>query len=257
MKWTDLVEALFGTRHDIVAYGADGTCGAEGAGADFLCGNAFLDGHPIAIVGTTNHAPIGYALALVQARAILDTIARHPRRPILLLIDTQGQQLRRHDELLGINRAMAHLGCCIDLARRRGHCVLGLVYDQALSGGFITSGLMADACHALPEAEIRVMRLPAMARVTKLPEALLAELSLANPVFAPGVENYVAMGGVRSLWRGDLAAALREALGAPGELDAPGAGEATGTDDTRAQDGAERGGRRHAAVTIQRVLDAV
>ena len=99
---------------------------------------------------------------------------------------------------------MAHLGCCLDLARRNGHPVIGLVYDQALSGGFITSGLMADACHALPEAEIRVMRVPAMARVTKLPEALLESLSLTNPVFAPGVANYVAMGGVRSLWDGDL-----------------------------------------------------
>jgi malonate decarboxylase beta subunit len=39
---------------------------------------------------------------------------------------------------VGINRAMAHLGTCIDLARRRGHRMIGLVYDQALSGGFIT-----------------------------------------------------------------------------------------------------------------------
>ena len=100
---------------------------------------------------------------------------------------------------------MAHLGCCIDLARRRGHRVIGLVYDQALSGGFITSGLIADACYALPEAEIRVMRIPAMARVTKLSEELLTELSRANPVFAPGVGNYVRMGGVRALWEGDLA----------------------------------------------------
>src|SRR4029079_5722865 len=120
---------------------------------------------------------------------------QHPGRPILLLIDTQGQQLRRRDELLGINRAMAHLGCCLHLSRRRGHRVIGLVYDQALSGGFITSGLIADACYALPEAEIRVMRIPAMSRITKLPEARLQELSQANPVFAPGVENYVAMGG--------------------------------------------------------------
>ena len=109
-------------------------------------------------------------LALAQARVVLDTMAQHPGRAILLLIDTQGQQLRRRDELLGINRAMAHLGCCIDLARRRGHRVIGLVYDQALSGGFITSGLIADACYALPEAEIRVMRIPAMARVTKMRE---------------------------------------------------------------------------------------
>lgn len=139
---------------------------------------------------------------------------------------------------------MAHLGMCLDLARRRGHRVLGLVYDQALSGGFITSGLMADACDALPEAEIRVMRLPAMARVTKLPEALLAELSESNPVFAPGVRNYVAMGGVRRLWEGDLAQALRQAL-----ADAP-------TDDQRAAEGAARGGRKLAARVIHQVLAA-
>jgi malonate decarboxylase gamma subunit len=232
MTWMEVLAAVFGDQHDVIADG------------DFLEGSAVLDGNTIAIIGTTNHAPIGYALALRQARVVLDTITRHPGRPILLLIDTQGQQLRRHDELLGINRAMAHLGCCIDLARRRGHRVIGLVYDQALSGGFITSGLIADACFALPQAQIRVMHLPAMARVTKLPEAMLAELSRSNPVFAPGVENYVAMGGVRSLWKGDLAAALREAL-ADGN-----------TNDTRARDGAQRGGRRHAAATIQRVLDA-
>jgi malonate decarboxylase gamma subunit len=184
------------------------------------------------------------ALALAQARAVLDTIQQRPGQPLLLLIDTQGQQLRRRDELLGINRAMAHLGCCIDLARRRGHVVIGLVYDQALSGGFITSGLIADACYALPEAEIRVMRLPAMARVTKISESRLAELSLRNPVFAPGADNYVAMGGLRGLWRGDLADALRQAL-----LTAPKA-------DTRAADGAQRGGRKLAAAVMQRVLDA-
>jgi malonate decarboxylase gamma subunit len=175
---------------------------------------------------------------------VLDTISQHPGRPILLLIDTQGQQLRRRDELLGINRAMAHLGMCIDLARRNGHRVIGLVYDQALSGGFITSGLIADACDALPEAEIRVMRIPAMARVTKLPEAMLTELSESNPVFAPGVGNYVAMGGVRALWEGNLQVALHAALS-----------EATG-EDRRARDGTLRGGRKLAADVAQRVLDA-
>jgi malonate decarboxylase gamma subunit len=139
---------------------------------------------------------------------------------------------------------MAHLGMAIDLARRRGHRVLGLVYDEALSGGFITSGLIADACDALPEAEIRVMRIPAMARVTKLPESMLTALSAANPVFAPGVGNYLAMGGVRSLWQGDLRSALRAAL-----AEAP-------VEDRRALDGRERGGRRLAADVVQRVLDA-
>jgi len=232
MHWNSLATRLFGTFHGMRAAG------------DFLQGEVMFEGEPLTVIGTTNHAPIGVALALAQARVVLDTVAQHPGRPILLLIDTQGQQLRRRDELLGINRAMAHLGASIDLARRRGHRVLGLVYDQALSGGFITSGLIADACYALPEAEIRVMRIPAMARVTKLPEEKLTALSQSNPVFAPGVGNYVAMGGVRALWEGDLPAALRDALAH------------TPTEDRRALDGAERGGRRLAAAVVQRVLDA-
>ena len=232
MIWTDLVEQLFGAGHDIAV------------DTDFLSGTAQLDGASITVVGSTNHAPIGFALALRQARVVLDTIAQHPGRAILLLIDTQGQQLRRHDELLGINRAMAHLGCCIDLARRQGHRVIGLVYDQALSGGFITSGLIADACFALPEAEIRVMRIPAMARVTKLSEDFLTRLSATNPVFAPGVRNYVRMGGVRSVWEGNLAACLRDALAH------------TPTDDRRAEDGRARGGRTLAAAVVEQVLAA-
>ncbi len=232
MQWNTLATALFGANHGIQATG------------DVLHGDVQFDGNTLTVVGTTNHAPIGVALALAQARVVLDTVTQSPGRTLLLLIDTQGQQLRRRDELLGINRAMAHLGMAIDLARRCGHRVLGLVYDQALSGGFITSGLIADACDALPEAEIRVMRIPAMARVTKLQEDFLTSLSLTNPVFAPGVTNYLAMGGVRRVWGQDLPAALRDALAHAPRVD------------RRALDGAERGGRRLAAVVAQRVMDA-
>lgn len=233
MNWIELATRLFGPGHDLRADG------------DFLSGSARFEGRTLCVVGSIDHAPIGYALALRQAQVVLDTMTRHPGRTILLLIDTQGQQLRRHDELLGINRAMAHLGCCIDLARRRGHRVIGLVYDQALSGGFITSGLIADACDALPEAEIRVMRIPAMARVTKLPEAVLTALSVSNPVFAPGVQNYLRMGGVRALWPADdLTAGLRDALAQ------------ASTEDRRAALGRERGGRRLAASVVEQVLAA-
>jgi malonate decarboxylase gamma subunit len=232
MTWTDLVARLFDADHDIRADG------------DFLSGTARFDGQALAVVGTAGHAPIGFEMALRQARVVLDTVAGHPGRTILLLIDTQGQQLRRHDELLGINRAMAHLGCCIDLARRRGHRVIGLVYDQALSGGFITSGLIADACDALADAEIRVMRIPAMARVTKLPEEFLTSLSRSNPVFAPGVQNYWRMGGLRALWQEDLPAGLRDALAH------------ASSEDRRALEGRARGGRLLAATVVEKVLAA-
>ena len=232
MDWQTITTALFGPGHQVRADGP------------FLHGTALFDGQPLTVIGTTDHAPIGVALALAQARVVLDVIRDHPGRPVLMLIDTQGQHLRQREELLGINRAMAHLGMAVDLARRCGHKVIGLVYDQALSGGFITSGLVADVCDALPAAEIRVMRLPAMSRVTKLPEPMLAELSRTNPVFAPGVSNYLAMGGVRKLWGEDWHSELREALAAAGRRD------------TRAELGAERGGRRMAADVCQRVLDA-
>lgn len=232
MNWPTLVSALFGDDHTITAQGS------------FLHGEARLNGETLTVIGTTDHAPIGVEMALAQARAVLDTLQRHPGRTLLLLIDTQGQMLRRRDELLGINRAMAHLGCCIDAARRSGHRVIGLVYDQALSGGFITSGLIADACYALPEAEIRVMRIPAMARITKISEERLTALSLDNPVFAPGVDNYVAMGGIRELWPDDLQNRLRKAIAH------------TPVEDVRAQDGERRGGRRRAADIVRRVLQA-
>ena len=199
----------------------------------------------VAVIGTTGHAPIGIEIALQQARAILQVVREHPGRPIVLLVDTQGQRLRHRDEMLGINSYMAHLGKCVELARRRGHRIIGLVYDQALSGGFITSGLMADACYALPDATIRVMGLPAMARITKVPEARLTELARSNPVFAPGPENYERMGGLQQIWRqdapGGLAALLVQALGA------------SPAGDSRAVLGQARGGR----LLAQRVIEAI
>jgi malonate decarboxylase gamma subunit len=123
----------------------------------------------------------------------------------------------------------------LDLARRRGARLVTLVYGESVSGGFLSFGLMADHIHALPDAQVRVMDLRAMARVTKQPLEKLQALSQSSPVFAPGVENYVAMGAVQSVWHGDLAQALLQALRTPAD------------GDRRAQRGAERGGRSLAA----------
>ncbi|PYE76244.1 malonate decarboxylase gamma subunit MdcE [Xylophilus ampelinus] len=77
MDWNTLATTLFGPSHGIVA------------DSDFLHGTATFDGAPLAVVGTTGHANVGVALA--QARVVLDTVAVHPGRPILLVVDTQGQ----------------------------------------------------------------------------------------------------------------------------------------------------------------------
>ncbi|HEX8403357.1 MAG TPA: biotin-independent malonate decarboxylase subunit gamma [Duganella sp.] len=230
MDWKKLANTLFPQGHAIVEKN------------DFLCGSAQVDEQTVMVIGTTGHTPIGVEIALAQAKAILHTVREFPGKPILMLIDTQGQRLRHRDEMLGINSYMAHLGKCVDLARRKGHKIIGLVYDQALSGGFITSGLMADACYALPDATIRVMGLPAMARITKVSEELLTELAQSNPVFAPGPENYLRMGGLQAIWEGDLVAHLRAALAEP----------ANG--DRRSALGLERGGRRLAQPVIEAVM---
>ncbi|WP_348698694.1 biotin-independent malonate decarboxylase subunit gamma [Duganella fentianensis] len=228
--WKSIAAALFPDGHSIT----EQDC--------FLSGYGQFEGQQIGVIGTTEHTPIGVEIALAQAQAILRIVREHPGMPILMLIDTQGQRLRHRDEMLGINSYMAHLGKCVDLARRQGHRIIGLVYDQALSGGFITSGLMADACFALPDATIRVMGLPAMARITKVPEERLLELAQSNPVFAPGPENYQRMGGLGAIWQGNLAAHLRAALAQPV------------SGDIRSGLGLERGGRRYAQPVINAVL---
>jgi malonate decarboxylase gamma subunit len=234
MDWKKLAGALFPNGYAIIEQD------------DFLCGSAQVGEQTIAVIGTTGHTPIGVEIALAQAQAILRTVREYPGMTILMLIDTQGQRLRHRDEMLGINSYMAHLGKCVDLARRKGHKIIGLVYDQALSGGFITSGLMADSCHALPSATIRVMGLPAMARITKVPEEILTQLAQSNPVFAPGPENYLRMGGLQSIWHDDqpgrLAAHLEQALN-----QAPGG-------DQRSALGLARGGRRLAQAVIEAVM---
>lgn len=231
MRWQDVADRLFPQGHSVQQDG------------EYLSGEGRNGDVVFDVVGTTQHAEVGVELSLRMAAAVLATVREHPQRPILFLLDTKGQRLRRRDELLGINRYMAHLGKCVEIARQRGHRTVALIYDQALSGGFIASGMMADVCGATPDAEIRVMSLPGMARVTRIAEERLLALSATSPVFAPGAENYVRMGAIDALWD-DLPHALRTALA-----------HADGIDHRR-ELGFARGGRMLASPVAERVSRA-
>lgn len=200
-----------------------------------LTGTATTANGEVTVIGTTDRIEVGVDHALVLAETVLASTAAHPQRSIVMLADTAGQRLARRDELLGINGYFAHLAQTLDLARRRGARLVTLVYGESVSGGFLSFGLMADHIHALPDAQVRVMDLRAMARVTKQPLEKLQALSQSSPVFAPGVANYVSMGAVDSIWSGDLAQHLLQALRTPAD------------GDRRAAQGAERGGRMLAA----------
>jgi malonate decarboxylase gamma subunit len=232
MKWKSVVDQLFPEGHQVRQEG------------DLLLGQGRCGNRTIAVIGTTNHTEVGVELALAMAGAVLGVIREHPSRPILFLVDTSGQRLRHRDELLGLNGYMAHLAKCVEMARRRGHAVVSLVYEQALSGGFLANGMMADVCAALPEAEIRVMGLPAMARVTRISEERLVELGKTSPVFAPGASNYLKMGGLDELWQGDLSKNINNVF------------QYIDSKEHRRINGAERGGRILADVVVKRVLDS-
>jgi malonate decarboxylase gamma subunit len=196
-----IIEQLFPAGHSVEIDGP------------FLSGTGTAGPETVAVIGLTDGVAIGVELAHRLAGAVLRTVRESPGRPILLLVDTSGQRLSRRDELLGINGYLAHLAKCLEVARRAGHRVVSLVYSQAVSGGFLATGLLADACYALADAEVRVMNLLSMARITKIPQERLEALSRTSPVFAPGVENYLRMGAIEAIWDGgDLAASLARAL---------------------------------------------
>lgn len=163
-------------------------------------GNAETEAGPVRILGTVNAAPINQEIAIELAGEILQLIQQQNKTPVVFIVDTQGQDLSRADELLCLNRTFAHLASCVDLLRRSGHANLAIIFGQAVSGGFLSYGLMANEVYALSDSQVKVMDLNAMARVTKIPVEKLKELSQSSAIFAPGVENFYKMGAINTIW---------------------------------------------------------
>ncbi len=154
----------------------------------------------VEIIGTVDSAAMNQYIAMTLAGEILDVIAQNQQTPVIFIVDTLGQDSSRADELLCLNRTFAHLASCVDLLRRRGHPNLAIVLGEAVSGGFLSYGLMANQAFALESSQVKVMDLQAMSRVTKIPLDKLKSLSQTSAIFAPGVENYHAMGAVNDIW---------------------------------------------------------
>lgn len=235
MSLNDILDSLFPAGH------------AVAVANQVITGAATTAQGTVAVLGTTDAAAIDHAMALALSRFILDTIERHPARPLVFLVDTSGQALSRSQELLCLNGSLAHLAQCVDLARRQGHASLSLVMANAVSGGFLSFGLMADRAYALADAQVRVMDLRAMSRVTKIAHERLLELAADSPIFAPGAESYVRMGAIEAIWPAPSASLLEEALAAER------AGPAS---DQRQSSGLERGGRQLAAGITKTVQNA-
>ena len=223
MNLTPVLDRLFPAGHSVLEHNGR------------LAGSGSTNKATVAVVGTTNAASISHEIALGLADSILQIVETQPRRAIVFFVDTQGQALARSEELLCLNASLAHLAGCVNLARRLGHPTLSIVTGEAVSGGFLAFGLMADTIYALSSAQLRVMDLKAMARITKLPHETLVQLAKDRPVFAPGAENYQRMGAVEALWNEPTSDLLDSALA---ELNNCGIAS-----DLRMTAGLQRGGR--------------
>ncbi len=231
MTPAEILDSLFSAGHDVTAEG------------DLLFGRAAFGDGIVHVVGATGRAPIGIDQAIRLSAAVLAIASADDAAPILFLVDSASQRMSRRDELLGLSEYLAHLAKSLLLAEANGHRTIGLLYGGSAAGAFIATALACGTLVALPGAHPEVMDLASMARVTKLPIDVLEAKAKTTPVFAPGLDNLVSVGGIATVW--DAGASLADQLQAV--LARPRAG------DDRAALGAARGGRPQSA----RIADEV
>jgi malonate decarboxylase gamma subunit len=239
MTLDELADALFPGGHTLRTSGIGVTGGTAKTAAGTVVG----------VVGISDGRPVGVDAAVALSRLVLEHVARADAAPLLMLVDTQSQNMARRDELLGLNEYLAHLSKSLTLASLSGHRTIGVIYGGAAAGAFIATALSTAQLVAVPGAEPSVMDLPSIARVTKLSLERLQDMAKTTPIFAPGLEHLTTTGAVTETWdnkRASYAARLDTLL----SVDSPPA-------DTRDRLGAERKGRRKAAEIAARVMSEV
>jgi malonate decarboxylase gamma subunit len=162
-------------------------------------GTGFIEQQRFNIIGTEEDTSFGVDEAMGMAVQILNLVQLNNHDPIILLADVVGQKLSVRDEWLGMYAYFAHLLKCIHLARQQGNKIVSIVYNQAIGGSFIAFGMMADRIIAIKNAQLAVMWLEGMAKVTKIDIEVLRTISQTSSVFAPGVDNFKKLGGIHDV----------------------------------------------------------
>ena len=209
-----------------------------------MTGYAEVDGREVCVFGTCDGTYIDNAAALRLAAHVLDCIENHPKTPIVMLVDSAGQEPNRIAEMLGLASYFGHLLSCLQLARQKEHKLVTIATGKAIGGAFICYGMFGDRIDALDSASVGLMPIEAMSAVTKIPAPTLEKLSKTMPALEFGAKPFALLGGVEEVWseKEDYAAKLAAAIAA-----------AT-TEDNRAALGKKRGGRKLALDVCDRVL---
>lgn len=207
-------------------------------------GYASVEGREVCVIGTVEGTYIDNAAALQLAAQVIDCVENKPGFPIIMLVDSAGQEPNRTAEMLGLPVYFGHLLTCLQVARDKGHALITVATGKAIGGAFICYGMFADSIYALDSASVGLMPVEAMSAVTKIPVATLQALSETLPALEFGAVPFALLGGVKEVWptdaslSGKLAAAITDAT----------------PEDTRAELGKQRGGRLQALDVQQRVL---
>lgn len=164
---------------------------------------AFNDRFPVVFGGVIGLEE-GYKMATAVYRT-MEADKDKPeaeKRPIVLIVDTPGNGPGKMEEIAGMNKSTGAYQLALAEARKSGHPIVAMVIGRAISGAFLCHGLQADEILALsPEfgTMIHVMPLTSISRITKMDIERLEELAKVNPVFAPGVNFFYNLGGVKEI----------------------------------------------------------
>lgn len=209
-----------------------------------LTGYARVGNQEVCVIGTCDGTYINNAAALRLAAHILDCVENRPKLPIVMLVDSAGQEPNRTAEMLGLASYFGHLLSCLQLARQNGHKLVTVATGKAIGGAFICYGMFGDRIDALDSASVGLMPIEAMSAVTKIPAPVLEKLSRTMPSLEFGAKPFSLLGGVEEVWSktDDYAAKLAQAIAAASPAD------------NRAALGKKRGGRKLALDVRNRVL---
>lgn len=211
-----------------------------------LTGYATTGGTKVCVIGTCDGVYVDNTAALRLAAHVINCVEKHPKLPIVMLVDTAGQNPNRVSEMLGLASCFGHLLSCLELARRKGHKLITVATGQAVAGAFLCYGMFADRIYALDSASVGLMPVEAMSAVTKIPVAVLRKLSQSMPSLEFGAKPFALLGGVEEVWsaKDDIQSKLAKAIAT------------ASTDDNRAELGKKRGGRKLALDIRKKVLAA-
>ncbi len=236
MTLDEILKSLFPQGHSVERHG------------EVLTGHGPMAGGGAAsVVGIVDGKALSPDDAVKMAAHVLDTLDKGGGTPILVLVDTEGQLMARHAEMVGLNEYCSHLAKCLLLASQNGHRTVGFEYGRAVAGAFLATALATDVLVAVEGASPAVMDLPSIARVTKITQHKLEEMAKTTPVFAPGLDSLFKTGAVTAIWdaRKPLDAQLADTLkGAEAE-------------DKRGALGKRRGGRKVSADVADRMAAAL